>query len=58
MPRLRDEAVLYNMICVAELYAKRVGDELDLARVCLIRVEHVYYKVRARACMLKLQADG
>eukprot|EP00045_Choanoeca_perplexa_P010463 m.105791 g.105791 ORF g.105791 m.105791 type:complete len:927 (+) comp15291_c0_seq1:67-2847(+) len=42
--RLRDEAVLYNMICLAELYANRVGDQVDLARVRLIRVEHVYYK--------------
>eukprot|EP00730_Choanoeca_flexa_P001917 TRINITY_DN10838_c0_g1_i2.p1 TRINITY_DN10838_c0_g1~~TRINITY_DN10838_c0_g1_i2.p1 ORF type:complete len:820 (+),score=283.08 TRINITY_DN10838_c0_g1_i2:65-2524(+) len=60
--RLRDESVLYNMICLAEKYASRLKDELDLARVRLLRVEHVYYKQNhvpsaVRAPSRKLPSD-
>ena len=42
--RLRDEPVLYNLICLAEKYGENVKDDLTLARIRLLRIEHIYYK--------------
>eukprot|EP00043_Microstomoeca_roanoka_P011597 m.109310 g.109310 ORF g.109310 m.109310 type:complete len:922 (+) comp15242_c0_seq4:120-2885(+) len=48
--RLSDELVLYNIICMTEQYYVAHEDTLsqdDLARVRLLRVEHIYYKRNA-----------
>ncbi len=42
---LRDEDVVYNTICVAQLYVEKHGSADDKARVAMKRVEHIYYKV-------------
>lgn len=42
--RLRDEQVLYNLICLAEQYAAKIDDVPTLARARLLRIEAIYYQ--------------
>ena len=45
MNRLKDEGVIYNLVCLCERYITRLGNRSELGSILMRRIEHIYYKV-------------
>lgn len=51
--RLKDEGVIYNLVCVTEKYLRRLGSKEELSNCIIRRVEHIYYKRSYLACPVR-----